>query len=44
MSNKPLLSSFLWRAALWTAFAILLIATGYGFAMLISALNNGTGV
>ena len=44
MSNKPLLSGFLWRTAMWVAFAILLIAIGYGLAMLITALNSGTGV
>jgi hypothetical protein len=44
MSNKPLLSSFLWRVALWAAFAILLIAIGYGLAMLITILNNEAGI
>lgn len=44
MQNKPLLSGFLWRIALWIAFAILLIAIGYGFAMLVTALNNGMQV
>jgi|FLYN01.1.fsa_nt_gi hypothetical protein len=44
MQNKPLLSSFLWRVAVWIAFAILLIAIGYGFAMLVTALNSGIQV
>jgi hypothetical protein len=44
MSNRPLLSSFLWRVAIWVAFAILFIASGYGFAMLVTALNRGMGV
>jgi hypothetical protein len=44
MSTKPLLSSFLWRIAISIAFAILLIALGYGFAMLVTALNRGMSV
>jgi hypothetical protein len=41
MQNKPLLSGLLWRIAIWLAFAILLIAIGYVFAMLVTALNSG---
>lgn len=44
MPTKPVLSSLLWRIAIWIAFAILLIAIGYGFAMLVTALNSGIQV
>jgi len=44
MQNKPLLSSLLWRIVIWVAFALLLIAIGYGFAMLVTALNSGMQV
>jgi hypothetical protein len=36
MQTKPLLSGLLWRIAVGIAFALLLIAIGYGFAMLVS--------
>ena len=41
MPNRPLLSGFLWRIVMWLAFAMLLIAIGYGSAMLVAALNSG---
>jgi hypothetical protein len=44
MQNKPLFSGLLWRIVMWIAFAILLIAIGYGFAMLVTALNGGMQV
>jgi hypothetical protein len=44
MQNKPLLSGLLWRIAIWVIFAFLLLAVGYGFAMLVTALNSGMQV
>lgn len=44
MSNRPLLSGFLWRIAVWVAFALLLIAIGYGLVTLVAALNRGMRV